>query len=743
MQLSPRPVRAAVFAACLASSALQAGCKPNERSSQSSPPPSSAASTSASAAIAEAPAKRPAPTHEGGALARAVGEEALYLADEDQGMVRRVPLPFDSETRPVAVKMPGAPAAVLALDGLVLITIRDPGLLLLMRPDQAAVLVEIGRVELPADAWGIAVTPDEKIAIVTSAWTHKVSAVDLASAKKLWTVDVSREPRGVTVLPDGKSAYVSHLVKASLTRIDDLGGDPRVRAVPFPAAPIRTIPDRAEAATLGYAPVLSPDGSRLFLARHALGATGKRAWNGQATVDVLLTADETPLAQRPARWFIMKTRSFMKQASDFGGMGSDRDMTTTGPGPLQMEPPFIQPRAVVYRKKTRTLLVASEGTDRLVELDALSIDPSTQALKSYDVGLTRNPASDVQTFVPQPGEPVGVTRCGAPTGIALSADETKAFVFCRGSRHLASVELDAYDGSKLPQAASQAAADAGAPDASGPEVPLAFSSITRLALGDEPLPEQAALGRRLFYNAVDGFVSGGYGCAGCHPEGRDDGHVWHEDAGDDVSGSRLHAFEMDTGPEGFAKGAPRQTPMLAGRVSAKGPYGWKGHSPSLRHRLLIGLKLHRWGDEAGSWTTGDRVTVRAEPVVEFLRKGLVPPPREARDLTEVEQRGRQVFNDPNVGCADCHVPKSEYTNRVVTGLGEWIVATARFDKEPGDDWRFKTPSLLYIGGTPPYYHDGSSATLEELLFRNGNRMGHTQHLSKADKAALAAFLKTL
>jgi cytochrome c peroxidase len=135
--------------------------------------------------------------------------------------------------------------------------------------------------------------------------------------------------------------------------------------------------------------------------------------------------------------------------------------------------------------------------------------------------------------------------------------------------------------------------------------------------------------------------------------------------------------------------------------------------------------------------------VRAEAVAEFLRKGLVPPPREARDLTPEEQRGRKVFNDPNVGCADCHVPKSEYTNRAVTGLGEWIVATATFDKEMAEDWRFKVPSLMYIGGTPPYYHDGSSATLEELIERNGARMGHTEQLSKEEKAALVAFLKTL
>jgi cytochrome c peroxidase len=56
---------------------------------------------------------------------------------------------------------------------------------------------------------------------------------------------------------------------------------------------------------------------------------------------------------------------------------------------------------------------------------------------------------------------------------------------------------------------------------------------------------------------------------------------------------------------------------------------------------------------------------------------------------------------------------------------------------------FKTPSLLFVGGTPPYFHDGSAATLEEVLEKNRDRMGKTSHLSPDDRAALVAFLRTL
>jgi CxxC motif-containing protein (DUF1111 family) len=235
-------------------------------------------------------------------------------------------------------------------------------------------------------------------------------------------------------------------------------------------------------------------------------------------------------------------------------------------------------------------------------------------------------------------------------------------------------------------------------------------------------------------------MSDGFACAGCHPEGRDDGHVWHEDIPQTEGGWRnMHAFDVEDKFDGLRKGTPRQTPMLAARVDAFGPYGWKAESKTLRHRVVSGFTLHRWS--GGAW--GDTLNQRAEAIVEYLRKGMAKPPREERDLTADEQRGKQLFDDPNVGCATCHVPKTGYTNRAKVGLGAWALDKKKFEPEQGDDWLFKTPSLLYVGGTPPYFHDGSEATLEGLIDHNGTRMGHTKQLSAADRAALVAFLKML
>ncbi|WP_437970090.1 hypothetical protein WMF04_12665 [Sorangium sp. So ce260] len=641
----------------------------------------------------------------GGALVRAPQDDALYLADEDHAVLRRIPLPVDVSAPPIAIAMPGRPAQVLALEGRVLVTIRDPGLLLVMRPDPTAGLVEVARVPLPADAWGLALTPDERTALVTSAWTGKVSAVDLATATRSWSIDVPREPRGVVVREDGAAAYITHLTSSALTRID-LRSPPQARPIALPASPYRAPPDEPRAASLGYAAALSPDGRRLFVARHALGALGELSWFGAATVDVLRTGNDEPLAPR------RREGAPIRIARDF-------ELDVTGDPELEAPKselaPFVQPRALVYRESTRTLLVASEGTDALVELDALSIDPTLRPLRTYLLSSAPAHADAASGSLDALSRAVGVaTLCGAPSGVALSGDESVAWVYCRSTDTLAIVRLDAHK--------------AGVPYELGP------APFIRLA--EPPLHEQAAVGRKLFYNATDWKTSGGLGCAGCHPDGRDDGHVWHE-----VSGGGFANFfgSADNRPmEGLAGGVARQTPMLAGRVSAEGPYGWNAQSETLAARILEGFGLHRWG--MGDAADG-ALSPRASYLASFLREGLVPPPRDDRPLTPEEKHGLALFTSEAAQCSRCHVPETEYTDRMGYPMPGLVAPPGFYREKKGTV--YKTPSLRFIAGTAPYYHDGSARTLEELVEKNEDRMGRTSHMSRKDRAALVAFLRTL
>ena len=740
--------------------------------------PADAPIASASAAAAPASAPLRAPAREGSTIARDPAADVLYVADEDLGALHVVSLPLGQSAKPLSLAMPGQPAQVLALADRVLVTIRSagavppskiitavatpvlpsavtsaaaappvpatapvasasaavpvasasaaappasasaappavgpellvpsptgPGLLLSFRRDPDRGLVETARVELPQDAWGVAVTPDASIAIVTSAWTHKVTAVDLAAGKVLWSTNVAREPRGVVVRADGRAAYVTHLIDTDLTRIDNLAGPPRVRVVAFPASPLRTPVGSQLAASLAYAAVLSPDGRRLFVPRHALGALGSKAWFGAATVDGLITANDTPLAPN-RREGVGDTRE-MRGAPESGYASSD----PMGPGHAPSAPAalFAQPRAVAYLEKQSALLVAGEGSDSLVELDAHAVDPTMHVIAVHALAQAHEASIHV------------ATACGAPSGIAVSGDEQTAWVHCRSTHDVVAVAVGEGRASSAPR-------------------PLVH-------LADDPLPAAAALGRRLFYNATDTVTSGGLGCAGCHPDGRDDGHVWRETMLVPPAEQRHPNFVSSATVLGdeiqFTEGFTRQTPMLAGRVAAEGPYGWHGESASLTERLLAGFSLHRWDEPTDSNTDSGR-RARTSALEAFVRSGLVPPPHQERPLSPNEQHGRDLFFDPATGCSTCHAAATEYTDRKAYPVFPDASAAQVDSKDPNP--RYKTPSLRFVGGTPPYLHDGRFPSLAALIDGNDDHMGQTDQLSASDKAALVAFLETL
>lgn len=633
----------------------------------------------------------------GGVVAR--DGDWLFVADEDRHVLRVLPLPVavdppDQEEIP----LPGPPAAVLVVEEELFVTIRDPGLVLkLVR--RAGRLEEVSRAEVPTDAWGVTLTADGKALLVSSAWSHAITRVERASMAPSWTLNVPREPRAIVVLADRRTAYVTHLTGAALTRIDGVDHEPVARRIAFPAAPLRNPDDafaasRADSASLAYAAVLSPSEDRLYVPRQALGATGKLAWNGQPTVDVMLTADETPLARR------METIGSSRSRPPF----AQRDWSVMGVGPLQRRPIFAQPRDVVYRRATDTLLVVSEGRDMLVELDAKSVDPSAHWLRRYEL----DPWFD---WVPRDERVPGDSHCGAPSGIALSDDEATAYVWCRSTATLAVVELGAGGAH------------------------MATDVMQRVTLAADPLDAEAALGRRLFYDGRDTTMSFGFGCAGCHPDGRDDGHVWHEvdtEMGPVMRGAPEALPKIETP----LRGVPRQTPMLAGRMHRTGPFGWRGESKSLEHRILKGFALHHW--YAHTWiSSGARA--RATALAAFLRRGLPSPPLRDARLSELEERGRELFVEGGTGCASCHVPEWNFTDGRTFALGLGAPQPQFVDERV----KFRTPSLAFVGGTAPYLHDGSAPTLRALLANNHDRMGITSQLDDDDRDALVAYLHAL
>jgi cytochrome c peroxidase len=121
--------------------------------------------------------------------------------------------------------------------------------------------------------------------------------------------------------------------------------------------------------------------------------------------------------------------------------------------------------------------------------------------------------------------------------------------------------------------------------------------------------------------------------------------------------------------------------------------------------------------------------------------------------TEAE-RGFELFNTKG-GCATCHTGW-RFTDDSFHDIGVPGVDRGRGAMLPGIEamqHAFKTPTLRSVAGRAPYMHDGSVATLEDVvdLYDKGGLEGRPSlspeikplHLTSDEKQALVVFLRTL
>jgi cytochrome c peroxidase len=155
----------------------------------------------------------------------------------------------------------------------------------------------------------------------------------------------------------------------------------------------------------------------------------------------------------------------------------------------------------------------------------------------------------------------------------------------------------------------------------------------------------------------------------------------------------------------------------------------------------------------------DPVTIAnfARAIGAFERTLVTPAPFDdfvngnAQALTARQKNGLRTFLD--TGCMTCHFspylggqmyqkfgvfePYEKYTKSKPVDEGRFAVT-----KSPADRDVFKVPVLRNVAATPPYFHDGSVAMLEEAVVI----MARTQlakDLTKEQAGDIAAFLTSL
>ena len=124
-------------------------------------------------------------------------------------------------------------------------------------------------------------------------------------------------------------------------------------------------------------------------------------------------------------------------------------------------------------------------------------------------------------------------------------------------------------------------------------------------------------------------------------------------------------------------------------------------------------------------------------------------------FTSAEERGWNIFNSTKTQCSQCHQPP------LFTDFGFYDIGLAdtmdqgkeRESYRKSDRYKFKTPTLRNIELTPPYFHNGQTDRLEDVIkfYNRGGDVNRTNkdprihelNLSENEKKDLLIFLQTL
>lgn len=284
---------------------------------------------------------------------------------------------------------------------------------------------------------------------------------------------------------------------------------------------------------------------------------------------------------------------------------------------------------------------------------------------------------------------------------------------------------------------------------------------------DNPLtPEKVELGRRLFFDprlSGDGSTA----CASCHPPG----HGWSD-------GRRAPRGAYDYVSD-------RACPSLV-HVGYQQAFYWEGGNPVLEKAVegawvyflapgrdgkagtadvcarLNGIAeyRHRFAEAFGGEATPQRVS---QALASFLRTLVASESAwvrfqngEPEALSEEARAGYALF-DGKAGCTECHngilLTDLQYHNVGIGSQGaEPEAGRFHITENERDFGAFKTPSLLNVARSAPYFHDSSVASLEEavdLMAGGGVANPHLdprlkpRGLTDEEKALLLAFLREL
>lgn len=596
----------------------------------------------------------------------------------------------------------------------------------------------------PLSPAALAVTPDGATLFVACATADRVLALDLQARGNARSFALPGSPTGLAVSPDGLQLHVTCAAPASVVCSVDVVTGRIVRT--FPAGHTAT------------APVVSPDGGTLFVCNrfdNAVASFDLR--DGRETGRVAVPREPVAAALTPDGRRLLVANHLHAGRADLEEVAASVSV--------------IDPAARVVRGEIRLpngsgllrdVRISPDGRHAVVTHQLARFQlPTTQVERGW---INTNAVSLIDVHAERLINTVLLDSIDAgaanPWAAAWSADGRSFAVTHAGTHDLSVVDFPALLArlDRLSGGAAEAPDRADAASRKATDVPGDLSFLVglrrRIRLGaadrgprglalagtkayvtnyfsdtlaivdlavDTPMVESIALqapaatmlarrGEALFNDATICF-QGWQSCASCHS-----------------SDARVDALNWDNLNDGI--GNPKNAKSLL-----------------YAHQTPPSMWLRVRADAATAVRAGIRFSmfaVRPEAEAEALDEYIqslepIPSPRLVNGtLSPAARRGQRIFMARTSGCADCHPPDRFYTDLASHDVG----TRGRYDKTRDS---FDTPTLIEVWRSGPYLHDGSAATVRDVLtWRNrDDRHGRTAHLTPAEISDLVEFILSL
>jgi YVTN family beta-propeller protein len=548
---------------------------------------------------------------------------------------------------------------------------------------------------------------------------NAVFVLDGASRTLTTTIPVPAEPTAVVVAPDGSAVYVASQMASTIVKIDPLTD---------------TVVATLEISERPFGLALSADGTLLFATHLLLGP-------GLSTIDTASFSlrNKVTLAEQPV------PEPFNKKLPN----GPARGVYSVAPNPVTGE--LWLPHILLAVNTAETDPVATPETNLDFES---TVFPNVSTVDKAGSAEGRRLLFRPKDAPDQPGSFTDVVS--HPRALAFTPDGKLALVAMSASEDV--LVFDAETGLSrqlvrpLPSAMLEGIVTSHSGkmafvtgrnthdltilsiDEAAPFAPVkVLGSVDTVA--NDPMPEVLRLGQRMFHSANSAWkpITKNFwvACASCHVENGSDAVTWL-----------------------FTQG-PRDTPANFGGTLDTG-FLLRTANRTMVQQYDETINIEQGGNYHYS---NDTQKADLDALADYVNYAIPVPenPFLAADgtLSETQTRGKALFAQ---ACESCHYgaaltdsaegnPTLDLSGVIkLHDIGTCVTKGDFKDQKTLDvegnerkACEFDTPTLRGIFATAPYFHDGSSETLRDVI----DRLPFSASMSEQEKEDLVEYVKTL